>query len=118
MQLGLIGLGKMGNNMRERLRTRNIEVIGYDQNPAISDVGTLAELAKALTAPRIVWVMVPSGEITSSVISALAAELDAGDLIIDGGNSRFTEDLRHAAEVAVKGIEYVDAGVSGGNLGP
>lgn len=117
MQIGLIGLGKMGNNMRERLRNHNIEVIGYDQNPAVTDVASLTELAGRLVAPRIVWVMVPSGEITHSVITALAAELEPGDLIIDGGNSRFTEDLRHAAQVAEQGIEYIDAGVSGGIWG-
>ena len=117
MKLGLIGLGKMGSNMRERLRARDIEVVGYDQNPALSDVASLAELARELPTPRIVWVMVPAGDITHSVVTALAAELDAGDLIIDGGNSRFTEDLRHAAQVAERGIEYIDAGVSGGVWG-
>ncbi len=117
MKLGLIGLGKMGSNMRERLRARDIEVVGYDQNPALSDVASLAELVRELPTPRIVWVMVPAGEITHSVVTALAAELDAGDLIIDGGNSRFTEDLRHAAQVAERGIEFIDAGVSGGVWG-
>lgn len=117
MQIGLIGLGKMGNNMRERLRNHDIEVIGYDHNAAVTDVASLGELARKLVAPRIVWVMVPSGAITDSVITELAAELDSGDLIIDGGNSRFTEDLKHAAQVADRGIEYIDAGVSGGVWG-
>ena len=117
MHIGLIGLGKMGNNMRTRLREHDIEVTGFDNNPAVTDVATLADLAKALPTPRVVWVMVPSGEITTSVITDLSEVLEAGDIIIDGGNSRFTEDFKHAALVAEKGIEYVDAGVSGGVWG-
>ncbi|RFA17233.1 6-phosphogluconate dehydrogenase (decarboxylating) [Subtercola boreus] len=117
MNLGLIGLGKMGNNMRERLRAADIDVVGYDNNPAVSDVADLAALAAALPAPRIVWVMVPSGAITDSVINDLAGVLEAGDLVIDGGNSRFTEDFKHAELLAPKGISFMDAGVSGGIWG-
>ena len=117
MRIGLVGLGKMGNNMRARLREHDIEVTGFDRNPAVTDVATLADLAKALPAPRVVWVMVPSGEITTSVITELVGVLDKGDIIIDGGNSRFTEDFKHSALAAEKGIEYVDAGVSGGVWG-
>jgi 6-phosphogluconate dehydrogenase len=117
MHIGLVGLGKMGNNMRARLRKANIEVTGYDPNTAVTDVATLADLAAALPAPRIVWVMVPSGKITSDVITELAGVLEEGDLIIDGGNSRFSEDFIHAAEVQAKGIHYVDCGVSGGVWG-
>ncbi|MET0991211.1 MAG: phosphogluconate dehydrogenase (NAD(+)-dependent, decarboxylating) [Lacisediminihabitans sp.] len=117
MHIGLVGLGKMGNNMRARLRAQNIEVTGYDRNPDVSDVATIADLVAALPTPHVVWVMVPSGEITSAVITELVEELDAGDIIIDGGNSRFTEDFKHAALAAEKGIEYVDAGVSGGVWG-
>ena len=117
MHIGLVGLGKMGNNMRARLREHDIEVTGFDRNPAVTDVATLADLAKALPAPRVVWVMVPSGEITTSVITELVGVLDKGDIIIDGGNSRFTEDFKHSALAAEKGIEYVDAGVSGGVWG-
>ena len=117
MHIGLIGLGKMGNNMRERLRANDIEVTGYDHNPEVTDVANLADLVKALPLPHIIWVMVPSGEITTSVITELAEVLVAGDIIIDGGNSRFTEDIKHAEQVSVKGIEYVDAGVSGGVWG-
>ncbi|QWT24667.1 decarboxylating 6-phosphogluconate dehydrogenase [Subtercola sp. PAMC28395] len=117
MHLGLIGLGKMGNNMRERLREAQIEVVGYDSNPAVSDVADLAALAAALPTPRIVWVMVPAGAITDSVISDLAGVLEAGDLVIDGGNSRFTEDFKHAEQLAQTGINFVDAGVSGGVWG-
>jgi 6-phosphogluconate dehydrogenase len=117
MQMGLVGLGRMGSNMRTRLRAADIEVIGYDTNRAVSDVATLADLAVALPAPRIVWVMVPAGEITDQVVSGLSAVLEKGDLVIEGGNSRFTDDFTHAALLAEKGIDYVDAGVSGGVWG-
>lgn len=117
MQLGLIGLGKMGFNMRERLREGGHEVIGYDPRPEVSDVPTLAALADALAAPRAVWVMVPSGPITNETITALAEVLEAGDVVVDGGNSRFTEDGPHAELLAKKGISFVDAGVSGGIWG-
>jgi len=117
MHIGLIGLGKMGNNMRARLREHEIEVTGFDPNPAVTDVATLADLAAALPAPRIVWVMVPSGDITSGVITDLAGVLEEGDLVIEGGNSRFSEDFKHSAILAEKGINYIDAGVSGGVWG-
>ena len=111
MHIGLVGLGKMGNNMRDRLRAHNIEVTGFDHNPDLTDVANLSELVKALPSPHIVWLMVPAGAITESVVTDLAEVLEAGDIIIDGGNSRFTEDIKHAEQVAAKGIEYVDAGV-------
>ncbi len=117
MNIGLIGLGKMGFNMRARLRDAGLDVIGYDRNPDVSDVPSLAELVKALPAPRTIWVMVPAGKITDDVISELATLMDAGDLIIDGGNSRFTEDQKHGAVLAEKGIGFVDCGVSGGVWG-
>ncbi|GAS88268.1 decarboxylating 6-phosphogluconate dehydrogenase [Mycolicibacterium brisbanense] len=117
MQLGLIGLGKMGYNMRERLRKGGHEVIGYDPRPEVSDVASLADLAAALTAPRVVWVMVPSGTITDQTIVSLADVLSPGDLVIDGGNSRYTEDGPHAKLLGEKGIAYIDAGVSGGVWG-
>lgn len=117
MQLGLVGLGKMGFNMRERLRAGGHEVIGYDPRPEVTDVETLAALAGALDAPRVVWVMVPSGPVTSETVADLAAVLSAGDLVIDGGNSRYTEDGKHAKLLAEKGIGFVDAGVSGGIWG-
>ena len=84
MQLGLVGLGKMGFNMRARLREGGHEVIGYDPRPEVTDVPTLAALAEALATPRVVWVMVPSGPVTHDTIAALADELGAGDLVIDG----------------------------------
>lgn len=117
MQLGLVGLGKMGFNMRERLRAGGHEVIGYDPRPEVSDVAGLAELAAALETPRVVWVMVPSGTVTHETIVALADVLGAGDLVIDGGNSRYTEDGPHAKLLGDKGINFIDAGVSGGVWG-
>ncbi|WP_029109280.1 phosphogluconate dehydrogenase (NAD(+)-dependent, decarboxylating) [Mycobacterium sp. URHD0025] len=117
MQLGLVGLGKMGFNMRERLRTGGHEVIGYDPRPEVSDVAGLADLAAALETPRVVWVMVPSGTVTHQTIVALADVLGPGDLVIDGGNSRYTEDGPHAKLLGDKGINFIDAGVSGGVWG-
>jgi 6-phosphogluconate dehydrogenase len=117
MQLGLVGLGKMGFNMRERLRQGGHEVIGFDPRPEVTDVATLAALAEALAAPRVVWVMVPSGPVTHETIAALADQLSAGDMVIDGGNSRYTEDGPHAKLLSDKGIAFIDAGVSGGVWG-
>ncbi|NTY61642.1 phosphogluconate dehydrogenase (NAD(+)-dependent, decarboxylating) [Mycolicibacterium sphagni] len=117
MQLGLVGLGKMGFNMRQRLREGGHEVIGYDPRPEVTDVPTLAGLAEALSAPRVVWVMVPSGPITDDTISELAEVLSPGDLVVDGGNSKYTEDGKHAELLGKKGIAFVDAGVSGGIWG-
>ena len=117
MHIGLIGLGKMGFNMRERLRKNGIEVTGLDHNPEVTDVASMDELIKAVPAPRLIWVMVPSGDVTASVIAELGDKLDAGDLVIDGGNSRFTEDQKHGAVLAEKGIRFADCGVSGGVWG-
>lgn len=117
VHVGLVGLGKMGNNMRGRMREAGLEVTGYDPNPDVTDVPDLAALKAALPAPRIVWVMVPSGPITTSVITDLAAILEKDDLVIDGGNSRFTDDTVHAALLAEKGIRFADCGVSGGIWG-
>lgn len=117
VHVGLIGLGKMGNNMRARMRQAGIKVVGYDPNPAVTDVPDLEALAAALPGPRIVWVMVPSGAITTSVITQLADVLTKGDLVIDGGNSRFTDDATHAALLAEKGIRFAECGVSGGIWG-
>jgi 6-phosphogluconate dehydrogenase len=117
MQLGLIGLGKMGGNMRERIRRAGHTVIGYDRNPEISDVSDLAELVSKLEAPRTVWVMVPAGAPTQSVVDELGDLLQPGDTVVDGGNSRWTDDEKHAEELGAKGIGFVDAGVSGGVWG-
>jgi 6-phosphogluconate dehydrogenase len=107
----------MGGNMRDRLRSAGHEVVGYDPRPEVSDVESLDALAKALTAPRVVWVMVPSGEPTRSTVRALADVLEPGDLVIDGGNSRYTDDGPNAALLDAKGIGYLDVGVSGGIWG-
>ncbi len=117
MQLGLIGLGKMGGNMRERLRRAGHEVVGFDRNPDVADVRTLPALVKALDAPRVVWVMVPAGDPTRETVAKLAELLEPGDLVIDGGNSRFTDDFENAKLLGEKKIGYVDCGVSGGVWG-
>ncbi|UOB08967.1 decarboxylating 6-phosphogluconate dehydrogenase [Streptomyces sp. HP-A2021] len=117
MQIGLVGLGKMGGNMRERLRNAGHTVIGYDTNPDKSDVASLADLVNQLEAPRTVWVMVPAGDPTQHVIDRLADLLKPYDTVVDGGNSRWTDDEKHAEELSKRGIGFVDAGVSGGVWG-
>ncbi|MBM7771042.1 6-phosphogluconate dehydrogenase [Actinokineospora baliensis] len=117
MQLGLVGLGKMGFNMRERLRAADHEVIGYDRNAQVSDSSSLADLVGKLAAPRVVWVMVPAGEPTRQTVAELGDLLAEGDLVIDGGNSRYTDDKVNADLLAHKGIGYLDVGVSGGVWG-
>ncbi|HEV7831638.1 MAG TPA: decarboxylating 6-phosphogluconate dehydrogenase [Pseudonocardiaceae bacterium] len=117
MQLGLAGLGKMGANMRERLRAAGIEVLGFRRSPEDRDVASLAELAERLSPPRAVWVMVPSGQATRNTVTQLAALLDEGDLVVDGGNSHYTEDQAHAQLLGKQGIGYLDCGVSGGVWG-
>src|SRR3954467_9056331 len=117
MQLGLIGLGKMGGNMRERLRRAGHEVIGFDNHPERRDVDSLPALVEALQAPRAVWVMVPAGEPTRATVKELAELLSPGDVIVDGGNSKYTDDQVHDVMCREKGIGYIDAGVSGGVWG-
>ncbi|KMM44266.1 6-phosphogluconate dehydrogenase [Cellulomonas sp. A375-1] len=118
MKIGLVGLGKMGANMRERIRRSGIEVVGYDRNADVTDVDSLEAMVDALPAgDRIVWVMVPSGSITDGVITQLADLLSAGDIVIDGGNSYYQDDEPHAALLRTKGVGFLDAGVSGGVWG-
>lgn len=117
MQLGLVGLGRMGFNMRERLRAAGHDVVGYDRNPDVSDVASIAELVQKLAGPRIVWIMVPHGDPTRQTVEELAGLLSAGDLVIEGGNSKFTDDQANAALLAENGIKYLDVGVSGGVWG-
>ena len=117
MHLGLIGLGKMGGNMRERIRSAGHTVVGYDRAPRLSDVKTLKAMVAKLPAPRVVWVMVPAGAATDETITELAGLLSKGDLVVDGGNTKFTDDIRHAQELDGKGIGFVDCGVSGGIWG-
>ena len=118
MKIGLVGLGKMGANMRERLRGAGIEVVGYDRNPDVSDVSSLQAMVDGLPAgERNVWVMVPSGKVTDAVVRDLAGMLAAGDVVVDGGNSYYQDDRPHADLLATKGVGFVDAGVSGGVWG-
>ncbi|MFD2418014.1 phosphogluconate dehydrogenase (NAD(+)-dependent, decarboxylating) [Amycolatopsis pigmentata] len=117
VQLGLVGLGRMGFNMRERLRAAGHEVVGYDRNEAVSDSTSLADMVSKLGAPRIVWVMVPAGDPTRQTIAELGDLLSEGDLVIDGGNSKFTDDRHNADGLAAKKIGYLDCGVSGGVWG-
>ncbi|MGW8744222.1 phosphogluconate dehydrogenase (NAD(+)-dependent, decarboxylating) [Streptomyces sp. NPDC055794] len=117
MQIGLVGLGKMGGNMRERLRNAGHTVVGYDTNPERADVSSLVDMVEQLDRPRAVWVMVPAGAATQHVIDQLGTLLRHGDTVIDGGNSRWTDDEKHAEELAKHGVNFVDAGVSGGVWG-
>jgi 6-phosphogluconate dehydrogenase len=127
MQIGFVGLGRMGGNMVARIR-RDSEhaVVAYDPNPAAvstaegigaTGVSSLDDLAAALDAPRTIWLMVPAGEATQSTIDALEAVLEAGDTIVDGGNTNWHDDIRRAAHLDAKGIHYVDVGTSGGVWG-
>ncbi|WP_445263009.1 phosphogluconate dehydrogenase (NAD(+)-dependent, decarboxylating) [Pseudokineococcus sp. 1T1Z-3] len=113
----MVGLGKMGGGMRARLRDAGLQVTGYDRDPDVTDVDSLAALVAALPAPRAVWVMVPAGPITQGVVDELGELLEPGDLVVDGGNSKWTEDEQHAQELAARGINFLDCGVSGGVWG-
>jgi 6-phosphogluconate dehydrogenase len=121
MHIGLVGLGKMGGNMRTRMRNAGITVVGYDRNADLADVGTLAELVEALPGPdggpKVVWVMVPAGDPTRDTVKELGELLSEGDLVVDGGNSKWTDDQANAAMLGEKGIGFVDCGVSGGVWG-
>ena len=117
MDIGLVGLGKMGGNMRTRLQRAGHTVVGYDRNPDVSDVGSLEELVKALPTPKVVWVMVPAGDPTRETVKALGDLLGEGDLVVDGGNSRWTDDQANADLLAERGVGFVDCGVSGGVWG-
>ncbi|MEK6604711.1 MAG: phosphogluconate dehydrogenase (NAD(+)-dependent, decarboxylating) [Nitrospirota bacterium] len=126
MELGFIGLGKMGMNMVTRLQQGKHRVVAYDrtadiikQAESVGCVGaaSLEDMVSKLKAPRIVWIMVPSGAPTEDTVSKVASLLSAGDIIIDGGNTNFHDDVRRAAELKKKNIHYVDAGTSGGIWG-
>ena len=117
MRIGLIGLGKMGGNMRERLRRGGVEVVGLDHNPEISDAVDEADMiAKLGEGPRVVWLMVPI-QAVDALVETLRPLLSEGDIVIDGGNSKWTHDARHAAYLAEAGIRFLDCGVSGGVWG-
>jgi 6-phosphogluconate dehydrogenase len=117
MELGLVGLGMMGLNIRGRLRERGLAAIGYDPHVVDSDVDSLVALIESLPTPRAVWVMVPAGAPTRQVIGKLSRLLSPGDVVVDGGNSRFTDDTVNAHILAEHGISYLDCGVSGGVWG-
>lgn len=127
MHLGMIGLGRMGANIVRRLVEDGHECVVYDHNPDavkamagddnVTGVASPAELAQKLSAPRVVWVMVPAGDITSGVIDELADTLDEGDIVIDGGNSYYRDDIQHAKTLSKNGIRLLDCGTSGGVWG-
>jgi 6-phosphogluconate dehydrogenase len=126
MQLGMVGLGRMGAGIVRRLLKDGHDCVGYDVSAdAVAAVeadgavgsASLEELAARLAKPRAVWVMVPAGDITDKTIAALAEVLEPGDVIIDGGNTHYVEDIRHAAELRERGIHHVDVGTSGGVWG-
>src|SRR5204863_5036928 len=116
VQLGMVGLGRMGANMTERLRAAGHDVKTFDPNVDSRTAGSLDELVQQLDAPRSIWLMVPAG-IVDSVVGELAPHLAEGDTIIDGGNSYYVDDLRRSGELSANGIHYVDVGVSGGVWG-
>ena len=126
MQLGMVGLGRMGAGIVRRLTRDGHHCVGFDVNAdavkalesdGIPGTTSLEEFASKLDKPRTVWVMVPAGEITSKTITNLSGVLEAGDVIIDGGNTHYHDDIRHAKELAGKGIHHVDVGTSGGVWG-
>ncbi len=126
MQLAMIGLGRMGMNMARRLLRAGHEVIAYNRTPAktrdlaaegATAAFSLAEMVTLLSRPRLVWIMLPAGPVVDEQITRLAGLLDPDDIIIEGGNSRYTDDIRRAGELAARGIHYLDAGVSGGIWG-
>ncbi len=126
MDVGMVGLGRMGGNMSERLRRGGHRVVSYDRDPdarkAAADAGcevvdALEHLADALPAPRVVWVMVPSGDPTEATVGALGESLEPGDVVVDGGNSNYNDTMRRGAALQHRGVRMLDAGVSGGVWG-
>jgi len=113
----MIGLGRMGGNMAKRLRRAGHDVVGYARSPEGRDVASLEELVERLAPPRTAWVMIPAGEATQQTIAELRGLLEAGDLVIDGGNSHYTEDRENARRLGARKIGFIDAGVSGGIWG-
>src|SRR5262249_9595113 len=117
MQLGMIGLGRMGSGMTERLRAGGHEVLSYDPKVDSRTASSLDELREQLQAPRAFWLMIPAGPITEDAFQHLLALADKDDVIVDGGNSNFRDSQRRYAEAHERGIHFIDAGVSGGILG-
>jgi 6-phosphogluconate dehydrogenase len=118
VQIGMVGLGKMGANMVKRLQRGGHQVVGYALSDSpLRDVDSLPALVQRLSAPRTVWLMVPAGDPTRQTVRQLADLLEPGDLVIDGGNSKYTDDVEHAQMLATKEVGYLDVGVSGGVWG-
>jgi 6-phosphogluconate dehydrogenase len=117
MQLGMIGLGRMGSGMTERLREGGHEVQTYDPNVEARTAASLAELKQQLDAPRAFWMMIPAGKITEGVFQQLLEIVDKGDTIVDGGNSNFHDSQRRYGEAQKRGVHFIDTGVSGGVWG-
>jgi len=127
MQIGIVGLGRMGGNMARRLRRAGVEIIGFDADSAASAslaaesvleaVPSIAALARRLTQPRVVWLMVPAGRVTELAVEELWPELARGDLIVDGGNANYKDSQRRGLSLASAGLKFVDCGVSGGVWG-
>jgi 6-phosphogluconate dehydrogenase len=116
MKIGLVGLGRMGGNMKERLERDGHEVIGYSRSNT-QQAKDLADLVRQLPTPRVVWLMVPAGDVTQINIDEMCKLLDEGDVLIDGGNSNFRDSIRRASEVEAMGIRWADSGTSGGIWG-
>jgi 6-phosphogluconate dehydrogenase len=117
MQVGLVGLGRMGSRIRDRLQRGGHEVVAYDADPAATAVPSLEALVERLAAPRVVWVMVPSGAATDAVFTTLEGLVAPGDLLVDGGNSDFRDSMQRAERLGRAGIRFMDVGVSGGVYG-
>ncbi len=126
MDVGIVGLGRMGGNMVARLGQQGYAVVGYDPAATARQsveaggarvAGSLTDLVHALARPRVIWIMVPAGAPTESVIGELASLLSPGDTIVDGGNTHYKDDVRRAGELAARGLTYLDVGVSGGIWG-
>lgn len=127
MKLGLVGLGRMGANMARRLRRAGLEVVGWNRRPEVTEAlaretglhaaGSLEALVAALPPPRVVWLMLPAGEVTERHIERLTPLLETGDILVDGANSYYRDSMRRARALAARGIHFVDVGVSGGIWG-
>ncbi|MEX1143264.1 MAG: decarboxylating 6-phosphogluconate dehydrogenase [Anaerolineales bacterium] len=127
MKLVMLGLGRMGGNMARRLLRAGHEVVGYNRTQSVTEeiqkedglklASSIKDAVEQLTSPRIIWLMLPAGDVTEAALQELQGHLSKGDIIIEGGNSNFNDTMRRSAEMAVKGFHFVDAGVSGGIWG-
>jgi 6-phosphogluconate dehydrogenase len=116
MKLGMVGLGRMGANMVERLKRDGHDVVTWTRSGG-GTVATLEELVSQLEAPRVVWLMIPAGEATEKALAEVLGLIEPGDVVVDGGNSNFRDSKRRCLEAAERGVQYIDAGVSGGIWG-